>query len=43
MENECYFVLAIFGVEYVINIAGPSIDGYRQWLKENNEKSPLYC
>ena len=42
-ENECYFVLAIFGVEYVINMAGPSIEAYMQWLKENNEKSPLYC
>ncbi len=41
-ERECYFVLAIFGVEYSINVAGPLIKGYEKWLTENNQSSPLY-
>lgn len=42
-EGEVYFILAIFGVEYTINMAGPSIEGYSLWLSNNDEKSPLYC
>lgn len=41
-ELELYFVLAIFGVEYVINMGNPSIDGYQRWLEENDYISPLY-
>lgn len=41
-SNEWYFVLAVFGQEYSINIGGPEIDGYLQWLKENDNASPLY-
>ena len=41
--NEWFFVLALFGVEYVINYGGPEIDGYNRWLQENDNKSPLYC
>ncbi len=41
-ESECYFILAIFGMEYAINIVGPSIDGYENWLAEHNNISPLY-
>lgn len=41
-DLELYFVLAIFGVEYVINMGKPSIDGYQKWLKENDYISPLY-
>jgi hypothetical protein len=39
---EIYFVLALFGVEMTINVAGPIIDGYLEWLKTHNEASPLY-
>lgn len=41
-EYELYFVLAIFGVEYVINMGEPSVDGYLKWLEENDHISPLY-
>lgn len=40
--NELYFVLVIFGVEYATNMAGPCIDGYIEWLRENDNASPLY-
>jgi hypothetical protein len=40
--QEIYFVQAIFGVEFTINIGGPDLDGYAVWLKVNNQVSPLY-
>jgi len=41
-ENEYYVVVCIFGMEYVLNLGGPELDGYQKWLKQNNERSPLY-
>lgn len=41
-RSECYFVVAIFGMEFVINMGGPSIEGYIEWLDHNKSKSPLY-
>jgi hypothetical protein len=38
---ETYFVFVIHGVEFVINIGGPSLYGYELWLKENNNVSPI--
>lgn len=40
--GESFFVIAIFGMEMVINYGGPEIAGYERWLKENNNISPLY-
>jgi hypothetical protein len=40
--NEWYFVVAIFGLEFVINYGGPEIEGYVQWLEEHDHISPLY-
>ncbi len=40
--SEWYFVLAIFGEELAINLGGPETEGYIQWLKDNNNESPLY-
>jgi len=40
--QEYYFVLVIFGQELTINIGGPDIKGYLQWLNKNGERSPLY-
>lgn len=40
-EDHYYFVLAIMGIEYAINIGGPGIDSYEKWLKENNYASIL--
>ncbi|MEX2163522.1 MAG: HNH endonuclease [Sulfuricaulis sp.] len=41
-ESECFAVIAIFGLEYAINLGGPEIDGYTNWLKHNMNRSPLY-
>lgn len=40
--GEWYFVLAIFGLELTINVGGPDIEGYMQWLARNGGASPLY-
>ncbi len=41
-EFEVYAVIAIFGVEYAINLGGPELDRYQKWLKDNGERSYLY-
>lgn len=40
-ENEIYFILAIFGQEFVINMGGSDLEGWYTWLKENKQASPL--
>lgn len=40
-EMEFYFVMAIFGMEYAVNLANPSIATYNNWLSENNNRSIL--
>lgn len=40
--HEYYLVLAIFGIELVINIGGAEIEGYLHWLKKHDGISPLY-
>jgi hypothetical protein len=39
---ELYFVINIMGIEYAINFGEPNIDGYKKWLMENNNASPLF-
>lgn len=41
-SSEWFFVLAIFGLEFSINLGAPEIDGYLRWLDENNNATPLY-
>jgi hypothetical protein len=41
-QNELYHVIAIFGLEMTINIGGPDMDGYIEWLNKNCGASPLY-
>jgi len=41
-HHEIYFIIAIFGVEYALNMGGPSVDGYQEWLNKNKQQSPLY-
>lgn len=41
-SSEYYFVVAIFGIEYAINIGGDSMDGYHEWLKRHDGMSPLH-
>lgn len=40
--GEVYFIIAMHGIEYAINLGGPIIGGYEFWLKKNKNKSPLY-
>lgn len=40
--NELYFIVAILGMEYAINMGGSSMEGYEGWLKCHNNESPLY-
>ena len=39
---ELFFVIVIWGMEYAINLGGPDIKGYINWLEKNNYVSPLY-
>jgi hypothetical protein len=41
-KEEIYFCLAIFGTEYTMNVGGPEIDGYLEWLIQHKNASPLY-
>lgn len=41
-RGEVYFCLAVFGVEYTLNVAGSSLDGYTEWLLQHDNASPLY-
>jgi hypothetical protein len=41
-RSEYYFCLCLKGIEFVINIGGPCLEGYHEWLVENNGISPLY-
>jgi transcription elongation factor Elf1 len=41
-KTEIYFIIAFKGIEFTINMAGSSIEGYQEWLAENNNESPLY-
>jgi hypothetical protein len=41
-HSELYFVIAIFGLEFAINVGGPELEGYEEWLSRNGDISPLY-
>lgn len=41
-KGEMYFVMAILGIEYAMNIGGPDLEGYDVWLRQNHGRSPLY-
>ncbi|HKQ07430.1 MAG TPA: HNH endonuclease [Blastocatellia bacterium] len=41
-QQEMYFVIAIFGIQYTINLGGPEIEGFCDWLVANDNASPLY-
>jgi HNH endonuclease len=40
-DGEIYFVLALFGQEMVMNLGGPSLEGWENWLAEHDGISPL--
>jgi hypothetical protein len=41
-NGEWFYVLALFGLELAINLGGPDIAGYVEWLWRNAHRSPLY-
>jgi hypothetical protein len=41
-QGEMYFVMAILGVEYAMNMGGPGVEGFETWLREKRGRSPLY-
>jgi hypothetical protein len=41
-SQEMYFVIALFGVEFAMNLGGRVLDGYSKWLSDNGYISPLY-
>jgi hypothetical protein len=41
-ETMFYLVIAIFGVEYALNLGEPEIETYKSWLLENANKSLLH-
>ena len=38
---ETFFAFLMYGVEFVVNVGGPSIKGYEEWLKDHDGISPL--
>lgn len=43
LDNQIlYFVLVIMGIEYVINLGASEIELYKNWLKKNNNVSPIH-
>lgn len=40
--QELYFVLAILGIEFALDLARPNIAGYERWLSAHGGRSPLY-
>ena len=39
---QLLIVVAIFGIEYCLDLGQPTIETYLNWLTENNHVSPLY-
>lgn len=42
VQAELYFVIVLWGLEFAINLGGPCIEGYKTWLYEHDNISPLY-
>ena len=40
--EEMYIIVIIKGYEFALNLGGPSIESYVQWLELNENKSPLF-
>jgi hypothetical protein len=40
-RRETLFAFCFYGVEFVINVGGPSIRGYEEWLEDHRNISPL--
>lgn len=42
VQSELYCIVALWGIEFAINMGGPEIDGYNDWLSKHDNISPLY-
>ena len=42
IQSELYCIIALWGMEFAINMGGPEIDGYKDWLIKHDNISPLY-
>ncbi|BBE15875.1 hypothetical protein AQPE_0011 [Aquipluma nitroreducens] len=40
-RRESYFIFLYYGFEFAINLGGPSIKGYEEWLEKNDQISPI--
>ena len=40
-RRETLFAFLFYGIEFVINVGGPSILGFKEWLKDHGNISPL--
>ncbi|NNH66629.1 hypothetical protein [Rhizobium laguerreae] len=40
-RRETFLAFILYGYEFVINVGGPSITGYEEWLEQQNQISPL--
>ena len=41
-RNELFVIVSLFGVEFSLNLGGPGIDGYLDWVRQHDGASPLY-
>ena len=39
--EHIYSVIVIMGIEYVIRLSAPEIESYKQWLFDNDDRSPI--
>ena len=42
IQDELYFIIALWGIEFAINMGGPEVEGYQQWLIKHDYASPLH-
>jgi hypothetical protein len=40
-RRETLFAFCFYGIEFVINVGGPSIRGYKEWLEDHGNISPM--
>ncbi|RYZ88597.1 MAG: hypothetical protein EOP06_10660 [Proteobacteria bacterium] len=40
-RHETLFAFQIYGLEFVVNLGGPSIAGYHEWLRDHDGTSPV--
>lgn len=38
---ETFFSICLYGIEFVINLGGPNIEGFEDWLKQHKLDSPF--